>query len=97
MQFYQGRKPKYIPYDLSEKVIDWKSMWFYVRNLSSSLPLRTPGPPVKRLNWNTKGSGGMRLTFFSGRLRGQKQIIKFAVFCDCALVDVQDPAAAAAG
>ena len=30
-------------------------MWFYVRNLSSFLPLRTPGPPVKRPSWNSKG------------------------------------------
>jgi len=44
LQFRQGRKNKYIPYELSDKVIDWKSMWFYVRNISSSLPLRTPGP-----------------------------------------------------
>ena len=48
LQFRQGKQPKYIPYDLSDKVIDWKSMWFYVTNLSSSLPLRTPGPPVKK-------------------------------------------------
>ena len=26
LQFRQGRKPKYIPYNLSDKVIDWKSM-----------------------------------------------------------------------
>ena len=44
LQFRQGRKPKYIPYELSDKVIDWKSVWFYIRNLYSSLPLRTPGP-----------------------------------------------------
>jgi len=44
VQFWQGKKPKYIPYELSEKVIDWKEMWFYIRNLSSSLPLKTPGP-----------------------------------------------------
>ena len=71
LQFRQGRKSKYIPYDLSDKVIDWKSMWFYIRNLSSSLPFRTPGPPVKKSNWNSKGGGGgTRLIFFSGRLRG---------------------------
>ena len=55
MQFRQGKKTKYIPYELSDKVIDWKGMWFYVRNLSSSLSLRTPGPPVKRPSWNSKG------------------------------------------
>ena len=50
LQFRQGKKPKYIPYELSDKVIDWKSMWFYIRNHSSSLPLRTSGPPVKKSN-----------------------------------------------
>ena len=44
LQFRQGKQPKYIPYVLSDKVIDWKSMWFYIRNLSSSLSTRTPGP-----------------------------------------------------
>ena len=54
LQFRQGKKTKYIPYELSDKVIDWKSMWFYIRNLSSSLPLRTPGPLVKKSSWNSK-------------------------------------------
>jgi len=63
LQFRQGRKNKYIPYELSDKVIDWKSMWFYVRNISSSLPLRTPGPPVKKSNWNSKGNGGDQVNF----------------------------------
>jgi len=26
LQFRQGEKPKYIPYELSDKVIDWKEM-----------------------------------------------------------------------
>ena len=55
LQFHQGKKPKYIPYELSDKVIDWKEMWFYLRNLSSSLPLHTPGPPVKRRSSNSRG------------------------------------------
>ena len=55
LQFHQGKKPKYILYELSDKVIDWKEMWFYIWNLSSSLPLRTPGPPVKRPSWNSRG------------------------------------------
>ena len=45
LQFRQGKKIKYIPYELSDKVIDWKEMLFYVRNLSSSLPLRTCNTP----------------------------------------------------
>ena len=44
LQSRQGKKTKCILYELSDNVIDWKEMWFYVRNLSSSLPLRTPGP-----------------------------------------------------
>ena len=48
LQFRQGKKPEYISYDLSDKVINWKGMSFYVRNLSTSLHVRTPGPPVKR-------------------------------------------------
>ena len=55
MQFRHRKKIKYIPYELSDMVIDWKEMWFYVRNLSSSLPLLTLGPPVKRPSWNSKG------------------------------------------
>ena len=54
-QFRQGKKTKYIPYELSDKVIDWKEIWFYVRNLSSFLPLSTPGPPMKRPSWNSRG------------------------------------------
>ena len=72
LQFRQGRKTKYIPYESSDKVIDWKSMWFYIWNLSSSLPLCTPGPPMKKSSWNSKGSGegGIKLIFSLGRLRG---------------------------
>ena len=52
-------------------------MWFYIRNLSSSLPLRTPGPPVKKSNWNSKGSGGDQVSFLLGeieRLKADHQI-----------------------
>ena len=63
MQFCQGKQPKYIPYVLSDKVIDWKSMWFYVRNLSCSLSTCTPGPPVRKSSWNSKGSDGDQVNF----------------------------------
>ena len=72
LQFRQGKKPKYIPYGLSDKVIDWKEMWFYVRNLSSSLPLRTPGPPVKRLSWNSRGGKADQVHFLLGEIEGLK-------------------------
>ena len=54
--------------ELSDKVIDWKGMWFYVRNLSSSLSLRTPGPPVKRPSWNSKGAGADQVNFLLGEI-----------------------------
>ena len=67
-QFRQGKKTKYIPYELSDKVIDWEEMWFYVRNLSSSLPLRTPGPPVKRPSWNSRGGRADQVNFLRGEM-----------------------------
>src|SRR6185437_915935 len=47
-------------------------MWFYIRNLSSSLPLRTPGPPVKKSNWNSKGSGRDQVNFLLGEIEKVK-------------------------
>ena len=72
MQFRQGKKPKYIPYELSDKVIDWKEMWFYVRNVSSSLPLRTPGPPVKKSSWNSRGGNVGQVNFLLGEIERPK-------------------------
>jgi len=77
LQFRQEKQPKYIPYDLSDKVIDWKSMRFYIRNLFSSLPARTPGPPEKKSSWNSKGSGGDQVNFLLEeieRLKADHQI-----------------------
>ena len=48
-----------------------------MENLSSSLPLRTPGPPMKKSNWNSKGSGGDQVSFLLGeieRLKADHQI-----------------------
>ena len=72
LQFRQGKKPKYIPYEMSDQVIDWKEMWFYVRNLSSCLPLRTPGPPVKRPNWNSRGGNVDQVNFLLGEIERVK-------------------------
>ena len=44
----------YIPYKLSQKVIDWKSRWFYVENQGNSLPSILAGPPVQRVEWLKK-------------------------------------------
>ena len=68
LQIRQGKKTKYIPYELSDNVIDWKSMWFYVRNLSSSVPLRTRGPPVKRSSWNSRGDNVDQVNFLLGEI-----------------------------
>ena len=92
LQFHQGRKPKYIPYDLSDKVIDWKSMWFYIGNLSSSIPTRTLGPRVKKSNWNSKGSGGDQVNFLLGeieRLKADHQICGASVIASWSLRQIQ--------
>ena len=47
-------------------------MWFYDRNLSSSLPLRTPGPPVKRPIWNSMGGNVDQVHFLLGEIEGLK-------------------------
>ena len=91
LKFRQGRKPKYIPYDLSDKVIDWKSMWFYVRNISSSLPLRNPGPPMKRASWNSKGRGD-QVNFLLGeieRLKVDHQICGASVIAHWSMHRIQ--------
>ena len=83
LQFLQGKKPRYIPYKLSDKVIDWKEMWFYVRNMSSFLPLRTPGPPVKKSSWNSRGGNVDQVNFLLGeieRLKADHQI------CDASVI-----------
>ena len=72
LQFRQGKKPRYIPYELSDNVIDWKSMWFYVRNLSSSLPLHTPGPPVKKPSWNSRRGRVDQVNFLLGEIERLK-------------------------
>jgi len=44
----------YIPYKLSQKVIDRKPRWFYVENHGNSLPPILAGPPVQRAEWLKK-------------------------------------------
>ena len=38
LQLRQGVGPKYIPYKMTSKVIDWKEFWFYVENQAPTLP-----------------------------------------------------------
>ena len=92
MQFHQGKKPKYILYELSDKVIDWKEMWFYIKNLSSSLPVRTPGPPVKRPSWNSRGGRRDQVNFLLGeieRLKEDQQITGVSMVAHWSLRRVQ--------
>ena len=44
----------YIPYKLSNKVIDWKPKWLYIENHGETLLVITPGPPIQRPEWNKK-------------------------------------------
>ena len=54
IQLRQKMDRVYIPYKLSQKVIDWKPRWFYVENQGNSLPFITAGPPVQRPEWLKK-------------------------------------------
>ena len=44
----------YIPYKLSQKVIDWKPRWVYVKNYGNSLPSILAGLPVQLTEWLKK-------------------------------------------
>ena len=44
----------YIPYKLSNKVIDWKPKWLYIENHGEILLVITPGSPIQRPEWNKK-------------------------------------------
>jgi len=54
LQLRQWKEKVYIPYKLSNKVIDWKPKWLYIENQSETLPVITPGPPVRQPEWNEK-------------------------------------------
>ena len=67
-------------------------MWFSVRNLSSSLSLRTPGPPVKRPRWNSKGGRADQVNFLLGEievLKAEHQIIGASVVAHWTIRRVQ--------
>ena len=49
-----------------------REMWFYVRNLSSSLPLRTPTPPVKKPSSNSRGDSADQVNFLLGEIERLK-------------------------
>ena len=56
LQLRQGKDKVYIPYKLSNKVIDWKPKWFYVENQWESVPAIIPGPPIQWPEWNKNQS-----------------------------------------
>ena len=67
-------------------------MWFYVRNLSSSLPLRTPESPVKKPSWNSRGGRADQVNFLLGeieRLKADHQITGASVIVHWILRRVQ--------
>ena len=51
VQLRQRMDRVYIPYKLSQKVIDWKPRWFYIENHGNSLPPILAGPPIQRAEW----------------------------------------------
>ena len=67
-------------------------MWFYIKNLSSSLPVRTPSPPVKRPSWNSRGGWRDQVNFLLGeieRLKADQQITGVSVVVHWSLQRVQ--------
>jgi len=54
IQLRQKMDRVYIPYKLSQKVIDWKPRWFYVENQGNNHPFITVGPPVQHPEWLKK-------------------------------------------
>ena len=54
VQLRQRMDRIYIPYKLSQKVIDWKPRLFYVGNQGNSLPSILAGPPIQRPEWLKK-------------------------------------------
>ena len=67
-------------------------MWFYIKNLSSSLPVRTPSPPVKRPSWNSRGGWLDLVNFLLGeieRLKADQQITGVSMVAHWSLRRVQ--------
>ena len=65
----------YIPYKLSNKVIDWKPKWLYIENQSETLPATTPGPPIQRPEWNKKPVDNSQIPELLSRIAELRQKI----------------------
>ena len=75
----------YIPYKLSNKVIDWKPKWFYVENQWESIPVITPGPPIQWPEWNKKLVDSRQFPKLLAQIAGlsQKNLTGEAVVFNC--------------
>ena len=68
LQLRQGIGPKYIPYKMTSKVIDWKKLWFYVKNQAPVLPPRFAGAPIQRASWNSRGGNLDQVNYLLGEI-----------------------------
>ena len=68
LQLRQRKDRVYIPYNLSDKVIEWKPKRFYVENQSRSFPSITPGSPIQWPEWNKNQSTRVRSLNYSSEL-----------------------------
>jgi len=66
------KKPKYIPYELSDKVIDWKEMWFMLRIFLLLFPFVLLASPVKKPSWNFRGGNVDHVNFLLGEIERLK-------------------------
>ena len=73
LQLRQGKDRVYIPYSLSNKVIEWKPKWFYVENQWESVPVITPGPPIQWPEWNKKPVDESQLPELLARIADLRQ------------------------
>ena len=73
LQLRQGKDKVYIPYKLSSKVIDWKPKWLYIENQWETLPAITPGPPIRRPEWNKKPGNDSQIPELLDRIASLRQ------------------------
>jgi hypothetical protein len=68
LQLRQRKDRVYIPYSLSNKVIEWKPKWFFVENQSGCFPPITTGPPIQWPEWNKKPVDENQVSELLGRI-----------------------------
>jgi len=93
---HQGLGVKYIPYKMSSKVIDWKDIWFYVKNQTPALLARTLGPPVPKPSWNSKAENLAKVHALLDKIDHLKKKKIYWSFGSCKLDVPTNPAATAA-